>query len=138
MPVHQVLRLGRGAVIELDAGENDEVRILANDFPVAKGSVVVSGNRIAVEVKRMLPRTPDMRGGAALDSQKGVVMVLQGIHVSGKLRRARDNAVGGRRGARRTRALVATEAICYMLRRRSTPGPEASASTLPMRSWRNW
>jgi flagellar motor switch protein FliN/FliY len=61
MPVHQVLRLGRGAVIELDAGENDEVRILANDFPVAKGSVVVSGNRIAVEVKRMLPRTPDMR-----------------------------------------------------------------------------
>ena len=61
MPVHQVLRLGRGAVIELDSGENDEVRILANDFPVAKGAVVVSGNRIAVEVQRMLPRTPDMR-----------------------------------------------------------------------------
>jgi flagellar motor switch protein FliN/FliY len=61
MPVHQVLRLGRGAVIELDSGENDEVRILANDMPVAKGSVVVSGNRIAVEVKQMLPRTPDMR-----------------------------------------------------------------------------
>jgi flagellar motor switch protein FliN/FliY len=61
MPVHQVLRLGRGAVIELDSGENDEVRILANDFPVAKGSVVVSGNRIAVEVKQMLPRTPDVR-----------------------------------------------------------------------------
>jgi len=61
MPVHQVLRLGRGAVIELDARENDEVRILANDFPVAKGSVVVSGSRIAVEVKQMLPRSPDMR-----------------------------------------------------------------------------
>jgi flagellar motor switch protein FliN/FliY len=61
MPVHQVLRLGRGAVIELDSGENDEVRILANDFPIAKGAVVVSGNRIAVEVKEMLPRTPDMR-----------------------------------------------------------------------------
>jgi flagellar motor switch protein FliN/FliY len=61
MPVHQVLRLGRGAVIEFDSGENDEVRILANDLAVAKGSVVVSGNRIAVEVKEMLPRTPDMR-----------------------------------------------------------------------------
>jgi flagellar motor switch protein FliN/FliY len=61
MPVHQVLRLGRGAVIELDSGENDEVRILANDFPIAKGAVVVSGNRIAVEVKEMLPRTPDAR-----------------------------------------------------------------------------
>ena len=61
MPVHQVLRLGRGAVIELDSGENDEVRILANDFPVAKGSVVVSGNRIAVEVKELLPRLADVR-----------------------------------------------------------------------------
>ena len=35
MPVHQVLRLGRGAIIELDATEDDEVRILANNFPVA-------------------------------------------------------------------------------------------------------
>jgi flagellar motor switch protein FliN len=61
MPVHQVLRLGRGAIIELDATENDAVRILANNFPVAKGMVVVSGNRIAVEVKELLPRAPDMR-----------------------------------------------------------------------------
>ena len=52
MPVHQVLRLGRGAIIELDASEDDEVQILANNLPVAKGTVVVSGNRIAVEVKR--------------------------------------------------------------------------------------
>ena len=39
MPVHQVLRLGRGAIIELDAAENDEVRILANNVPVARGTV---------------------------------------------------------------------------------------------------
>jgi flagellar motor switch protein FliN/FliY len=61
MPVHQVLRLGRGAIIELDAGEDDEVQILANNFPVAKGTVIVSGNKIAVEVKEMLPRPPDAR-----------------------------------------------------------------------------
>ena len=61
MPVHQVLRLGRGAIIELDASEDDEVRILANNFPVAKGTVVVSGNRIAVEVKELLPRALDAR-----------------------------------------------------------------------------
>ena len=53
MPIHQVLRLGRGAIIELDASEDDEVDILANNFPVAKGAVIVSGNRIAVEVKDM-------------------------------------------------------------------------------------
>ena len=61
MPVHQVLRLGRGAVIELDAGEDDAVNILANNLPVAKGTVVVNGNRIAVEVGQLLPRPPDMR-----------------------------------------------------------------------------
>jgi flagellar motor switch protein FliN/FliY len=61
MPVHQVLRLGRGAIIELDAGEDDDVKILANNLPVAEGTVVVNGNRIAVEVKRILPKSPDSR-----------------------------------------------------------------------------
>jgi flagellar motor switch protein FliN/FliY len=61
MPVHQVLRLGRGAIIELDASEDDEVRILANNLPVATGNVVVNGNRIGVEVKGLLPRGPDVR-----------------------------------------------------------------------------
>jgi flagellar motor switch protein FliN len=61
MPIHQVLRLGRGAIIELDATEDDEVKILANNFPVAKGMVVVQGNRIAVEVKELLPRASDVR-----------------------------------------------------------------------------
>jgi len=61
MPIHQVLRLGRGAIIELDAAEEDEVDILANNFPVATGTVVVQGNRIAVEVKRLLPRGSEGR-----------------------------------------------------------------------------
>ena len=59
MPIHQVLRLGRGAIIELDSSEEDEVRILANNLPVAKGTVIVSGNKIAVEVKELLPRSPE-------------------------------------------------------------------------------
>ncbi|HXF87681.1 MAG TPA: FliM/FliN family flagellar motor switch protein [Xanthobacteraceae bacterium] len=61
MPIHQVLRLGRGAIIELEARENDPVKILANNYPVAKGTVVVSGNRIAVEVKELLPRSAEVR-----------------------------------------------------------------------------
>ncbi len=59
MPIHQVLRLGRGAIIELDSSEDDEVRILANNLPVARGTVIVSGNKIAVEVKQLLPRSPE-------------------------------------------------------------------------------
>ena len=61
MPIHQALRLGRGAIIELDASEEDEVKILVNNFPVARGTVVVSGNRISVELKEMLSRTADLR-----------------------------------------------------------------------------
>lgn len=61
MPVHQVLRLGRGAIIELESTEEDAVNILANDLPIAKGTVVVNGNRIAVEVGSLTPRPTDMR-----------------------------------------------------------------------------
>lgn len=61
MPVHQVMRLSRGAIIELDASEQDEVLILANNLPIASGVVQVNRNRIAVEVKQMLPRTSDHR-----------------------------------------------------------------------------
>lgn len=61
MPIHQVLRLGRGAIIELEGGDNDEVQILANNFPIAKGAVVINGNRIGVEVREMLPRPAHLR-----------------------------------------------------------------------------
>jgi flagellar motor switch protein FliN/FliY len=60
MPVHQVLRLGRRVVIELDASEDDSVNVLANNLTIAKGTVV-NGNRIAIEVAQLLPRPPDMR-----------------------------------------------------------------------------
>ncbi len=59
MPVHQVMRLSRGAIIELDATEQDEVKILANNLPVASGVVLVTRNRITVEVKKMLPRSAE-------------------------------------------------------------------------------
>ena len=61
MPIHQVMRLSRGAIIELDATEQDEVRVLANNLPIASGVVTVNHNRISVEVKQMLPRAPDRR-----------------------------------------------------------------------------
>ena len=44
MPIHMLLRMGRGAVIELEATETDMVEILANDYPVARGQVVGDRN----------------------------------------------------------------------------------------------
>ena len=56
MPIHQLLRMGRGAVIELDQSEDDDVLILANNLPVAKGKVSVNGSRIAIEVRELVKK----------------------------------------------------------------------------------
>ncbi len=52
IPMQQLLRMGRGAVIPLDARENDEVWILANNHPVARGEIQISDDRIAISVTR--------------------------------------------------------------------------------------
>jgi flagellar motor switch protein FliN/FliY len=54
IPMHQLLRMGRGAVIELDSNQDDPVTILANDKPVAKGEIQIQGDRIAVAVVELL------------------------------------------------------------------------------------
>ncbi|MEM8986670.1 MAG: FliM/FliN family flagellar motor switch protein [Pseudomonadota bacterium] len=50
LPMQQLLRMGRGAVIELDAGQDDEVWILANNHPIARGDLVIQGDKVAVSV----------------------------------------------------------------------------------------
>lgn len=54
IPMHQLLRMGRGAVIELDAHQDDLVLVLANDRPVAKGEIRLEGDRIAVSIRELL------------------------------------------------------------------------------------
>ena len=56
IPVHQMLRMGRGAVIELDTSEYDLVEIQANALTVARGKVVVQANRIAIEIIELVRR----------------------------------------------------------------------------------
>ena len=52
LPMSQLLRMGRGAVIPLDASERDEVWILANNHPVARGEIEIREDRIAITVTR--------------------------------------------------------------------------------------
>lgn len=61
MPIHQLLRMGRGAVIELNTSEDDHVQILANNMPVARGEVVLRGERIGISVTQLIKRGPDYR-----------------------------------------------------------------------------
>ena len=42
MQVHQLLKLGRGAVVELNQLLNEPVEILANEIPIAKGEIIVT------------------------------------------------------------------------------------------------
>jgi flagellar motor switch protein FliN/FliY len=52
LPMQQLLRMGRGAVIPLDTKTNDEVWILANNHPIARGEIQISDDRIAIQVTR--------------------------------------------------------------------------------------
>ena len=54
IPMAQLLRMGRGAVIELDSRQDDQVLVLANDKPVAKGEIIIQGDRIAVSIGEIL------------------------------------------------------------------------------------
>lgn len=53
--VHQLLKLGRGAVVELDRDINDNVDIYANDVLIGHGEVVVTDNEtIGISVTDMV------------------------------------------------------------------------------------
>ncbi|MBN9320425.1 MAG: hypothetical protein BGN86_00960 [Caulobacterales bacterium 68-7] len=65
LPMQQLLRMGRGAVIPLDAKASDEVWILANNHPVARGQIQISDDRIAIAVTGPANVYDFMAGGAA-------------------------------------------------------------------------
>jgi flagellar motor switch protein FliN/FliY len=50
MPIHHLLRMGRGAIIELNATEHDPLKIYANNTLIANGEVKVDDGHLSVEV----------------------------------------------------------------------------------------
>ena len=58
IPMHQLLRIGRGAVIELDSKQDDPVTVLAKDKAVATGEIILHGDMIAVSVLELLKAEP--------------------------------------------------------------------------------
>ncbi len=50
MPIRQLLKMGRGAVIDLDATHDSLVTVYANNEIIAKGEIVISGDKIAVSI----------------------------------------------------------------------------------------
>jgi flagellar motor switch protein FliN/FliY len=54
IPMHQLLRMGRGAVIELDSRQDDAVLVMANDKAVARGEIIIQGDKIGVSITEIL------------------------------------------------------------------------------------
>ena len=53
--VNQLLKLGRGAVVELEQRTSDPVEIFANDVLIAKGEVVITaGDKIGVTLTELV------------------------------------------------------------------------------------
>lgn len=63
LPMQQLLRMGRGAVIPLDASVNDEVWILANNHPIARGEIQITDEKISIAVTRQADVYDFMAGG---------------------------------------------------------------------------
>ena len=54
MPVSQLLRLGRGAVVELDRKVGESIDILVNNRLVARGEVVIVDDRLGVTMTEII------------------------------------------------------------------------------------
>ncbi len=60
MPIHQLLKMGRGAVIELDTTVDDPALIMANDRLIAEGEVMVSKENVAVTISKIIGKLEDV------------------------------------------------------------------------------
>jgi flagellar motor switch protein FliN/FliY len=54
MPVNQLLRLGRGAVVELDRKVGEPIDIFVNNRLVARGEVIVVEDRLGVTMTEII------------------------------------------------------------------------------------
>ena len=57
MPISQILKLGRGAVVELNRGVGEDIEIHANSRLVATGEVIVIEDRLGVNINNIVRLT---------------------------------------------------------------------------------
>ena len=58
LPVSQLLRLGRGAVVELDRKVGEPIDIYVNNRLVARGEILVVEDRLAVTMTEIVNHAP--------------------------------------------------------------------------------
>ena len=54
VPIRQILKMGRGAMIPLDCGQDDPTLVYVNDELVAKGRILVNREQMSLEVTQVV------------------------------------------------------------------------------------
>jgi flagellar motor switch protein FliN/FliY len=57
MPISQILKLGRGAVVQLNRSVGEDIEVHANNRLVAKAEVIVVDNRLGVAMTKIIKIT---------------------------------------------------------------------------------
>lgn len=55
LPIRQVLKMSRGAIVAFDSSDADPTLVYVNDTLVAKGRVIVNGEHMSLEISEVLP-----------------------------------------------------------------------------------
>lgn len=56
VPIRQILKMGRGAMIPLDCGHDDPTLVYVNGELVAKGRIMVDGDQMSLEISEVVQR----------------------------------------------------------------------------------
>lgn len=56
LPIRQILKMSRGAMIPLDCGHDDPTLVYVNDKLVAAGKILVSGDQMALEITDVISK----------------------------------------------------------------------------------
>lgn len=59
MPINQLLKMGRGAVIELDTTVNDHALVFANERLIARGEVTIVDDHVALTITERIGNDDD-------------------------------------------------------------------------------
>ena len=57
VPIRQILQMSRGAMIPLDCGQDDPSLVYVNGELIAKGRILVDGERMSLEISELIKKS---------------------------------------------------------------------------------
>lgn len=57
VPIRQILQMSRGAMIPLDCGQDDPSHVFVNGELIAKGRILVDGERMSLEISELIKKS---------------------------------------------------------------------------------